>query len=219
MNENKETIKLQSHKKLNLPEYTKAEEIMNSVTHGIGVIFSLLAYPSLSKKYSGNCLFYIAVYCATLFILYSVSTIYHALKPGKLKGIFRKLDHCSIFLLIAGTYTPLCTIYIRKPVAINILIGIWITALAGIIINAIDVNKFSKISLACYIIMGWSVIFIAKPAFESLDSLQTLYLITGGIFYTLGAILYVMGKKMRYMHSVWHVFVLAGSVFHFMMMW
>ncbi len=219
MNEKKETTKLQSHNKLNLPDYTISEEIMNSVTHGIGIIFSLLTYPSLSKKYSGNCLFYIAVYCATLFILYSVSTIYHALKPGKLKGIFRKLDHCSIFLLIAGTYTPLCTIYIRKPVAINILIGIWITALAGIIINAIDVNKFSKISLACYIIMGWSVLFIAKPAFESLDSLQALYLIIGGIFYTLGAILYVMGKKMRYVHSVWHVFVLAGSIFHFMMMW
>ena len=203
--------------KFNLPSYTLMEEIMNSVTHGLGIVFSIVAYVLLLKKrnYTPKDMACITIYCSTLFVLYTVSTLYHALKTGKTKAIFRKFDHCSIFLLIAGTYTPLCTMYIKGPFATAVLIGIWITAIAGIILNAIDVNKFSKISLACYIIMGWSVVFIAKPVFESLSSEQFFYLLAGGIFYTVGAVLYVIGKKIRYMHSIWHLFVLAGSVLHF----
>lgn len=203
--------------KFNLPSYTLTEEIMNSVTHGLGIIFSIIAYVLLLMKgnYTPTNLACITICCSTLFVLYTVSTLYHALKAGKAKAIFRKFDHCSIFLLIAGTYTPLCTMYIKGPFATAVLIGVWITAIVGIVLNAIDVNKFSKISLACYIIMGWSVVFMAKSVFESLSSKQLSYLLAGGIFYTVGAALYVVGKKIRYMHSIWHLFVLAGSILHF----
>lgn len=208
-------------KKFNLPFYTVTEEVMNAVTHGLGVVFSVIAYVLLLQKHLHNLtdMFCITIYCASLFILYTVSTVYHALKVGKTKALFRKFDHCSIFVLIAGTYTPLCVMCINGPFSKAVLAGVWLAAIIGIVLNAIDVNKFSKISLACYIIMGWSVVFIAKPAVQSLTQSQLVYLLVGGIFYTVGAILYVVGKKMRYIHSVWHMFVLAGSIFHFMILY
>lgn len=204
-------------KNFKLPSYTLAEEIMNALSHGTGAILSVIGFIWLLKHKNYSCfeMFCITVYCASLFILYAISTLYHAIKPGNLKAVFRKLDHCSIFVLIAGTYTPLCAICIKGLYSKFVLIGIWITAIGGVVLNAIDVNKFSKISLAFYIIMGWSVAFIAKPVFENLSQIQIFYLISGGIFYTIGAILYVIGKKIRYMHSVWHIFVLAGSLLHF----
>ncbi len=208
-------------KKFNLPFYTVTEEVMNAVTHGLGVVFSVVAYVLLLQKYVHNSadVFCITVYCASLFILYTVSTVYHALKVGKTKALFRKFDHCSIFVLIAGTYTPLCVMYINGPFSNIVLVGVWAAAIVGIVLNAIDVNKFSKISLACYIIMGWSVVFIAKPAVQSLTQSQLVYLLVGGIFYTVGAVLYVVGKKIRYIHSIWHIFVLVGSIFHFMILY
>ncbi len=208
-------------KKLNLPFYTVTEEVMNAITHGLGVVFSVVAYVLLLQKYVHNSanMLCITIYCASLFILYTVSTVYHALKVGKTKALFRKFDHCSIFVLIAGTYTPLCVMYISGPFSKAVLAGVWLAAIVGIVLNAIDVNKFSKVSLACYIIMGWSVVFIAKPAIQSLTQSQLVYLLVGGIFYTVGAVLYVVGKKMRYIHSVWHMFVLAGSIFHFMILY
>lgn len=208
-------------KKFNLPFYTVTEEVMNAVTHGLGVVFSVIAYVLLLQKHLHNLtdMLCITIYCASLFILYTVSTVYHALKVGKTKALFRKFDHCSIFVLIAGTYTPLCVMYINGSFSKVVLVGVWTAAIVGIVLNAIDVNKFSKVSLACYIIMGWSVVFIAKPAVQSLTQSQLVYLLVGGIFYTVGAVLYVVGKKMRYIHSVWHMFVLAGSIFHFMILY
>ncbi len=208
-------------KKFNLPFYTVTEEVMNAITHGLGVVFSIIAYILLLQKhrYNKTNILCITIYCLSLFMLYTVSTVYHALKVGKIKALFRKFDHCSIFVLIAGTYTPLCVMYINGLFSKFVLTGIWTAAIIGIVLNAIDVNKFSKISLACYIIMGWSVVFIAKPAIQSLTQNQLVYLLIGGIFYTVGAVLYVVGKKMRYIHSIWHMFVLAGSVFHFMILY
>ena len=205
----------------NLPSYTLSEELMNAITHGLGVIFSVFAITVLLMKYPHNFenIFCITVYGVTLLLLYAVSTLYHSLKAGKAKAIFRKLDHCSIFMLIAGTYTPLCTLCIKEPVALAVLACVWATAVVGIILNAIDVNKFSKFSLACYIIMGWSVVFIAKPVMRNLAPRQLTLLLVGGLFYTIGAVLYVVGKKIKYIHSVWHLFVLVGSVCHFMILY
>jgi len=201
-----------------LPSYSFSEELINAITHGLGIIFSLFALVFLlinSPKNFKN-LFPISIYTVTLLVLYTISTLYHAVKVSKLKGHLRKLDHCSIFLLIAGTYTPLCSIYVNTVGSSVVLACVWITALVGIILNVINVNKFSKLSLACYIIMGWSVVFIAKPVMNAFTSLQLLWLLAGGIFYTVGAVIYVLGKKVKYMHSLWHLFVLAGSVGHFM---
>ncbi len=206
--------------KFGLPNYTRGEEILNAVTHGIGIVFSVFALIFLLIHYPKNFRnsFSISVYGITLLVLYTISTLYHSFKISKIKSNFRKLDHCSIFLLIAGTYTPLCMLFIKGIESTIVLISVWVAALIGIILNSIDVNRFSKFSLLCYIFMGWSVVFIAKPAMIGLSSWQLTLLLIGGVFYTLGAVIYVLGKKVRYMHSLWHLFVLGGSISHFMVL-
>lgn len=215
--ENK-ALKNELLKNLGLPSYSFAEELLNAVTHGIGSLLSLFAFFIIFKKYSNSKvnLSFMLIYCFSLFLLYTVSTLYHSFKKGKLKALFRKFDHCSIFLLIAGTYTPLCASIIKNSVAYYVLSGVWGLAIIGIILNSIDVNKFSKISLICYILMGWSIVFIARQAVIALNRDKLFYLLIGGIFYTVGAIIYLIGKKVKFMHSVWHIFVLAGSIFHFL---
>lgn len=204
-------------KKFNLPTYTLTEELLNAITHGIGSLLSVFGAIVLIQKYKYDVksLVFMMIYCFTLFLLYTISTLYHSLKKGKAKAIFRKFDHCSIFLLIAGTYTPICATLLKNNFAFLILTAVWILAIVGIVFNAIDVNKFSKFSLTCYILMGWSIVFIARPTIETLSHAQLIYLLIGGLFYTIGAIIYVLGKKIKYMHSIWHLFVLAGSIFHF----
>ena len=208
----------EKRQKFNLPFYTLSEEIMSAITHGIGALLAILATVLLLIRvpHTLKNILCVSIYCSTLFILYVISTLYHALKINRAKAVFRKFDHCSIFLLIAGTYTPVCLMYVNITISWIILSCVWIVALIGITLNAVNVNKFSKISLACYIIMGWSAIFMAKPVIESLSEYQLYQLLAGGIFYTVGAVLYVVGKKVKYMHSVWHLFVLAGSICHFM---
>lgn len=203
---------------LGLPTYSISEEVLNAVSHGLGVLFSVFAIVFLIFKYSYDLKnsIYMLVYGVTLFVLYMGSTLYHSVKVSKFKGILRKFDHCSIFLLIAGTYTPICGVYLKSLESNIILISVWVMALLGIVINIIDINRFSKISLALYVLMGWSVVFIAKSVFESMSTNQLLLLLFGGISYTLGAVLYVIGKKVRYIHFVWHLFVLAGSILQFL---
>ena len=205
-------------KKLNLPNYSLSEELLNAITHGIGSLLSVIAVIVLIQKYKGHTadLVFMLIYCFTLFLLYTISTLYHSLKRNKAKEVLRKLDHCSKFLLIAGTYTPICAAILKTNFAFCVLAGVWILGIVGIVFNAIDVNKFSKFSLTCYILMGWSIVFIAHPTIKILNREQLLYLLIGGIFYTVGAIIYVIGKKIKYMHSIWHIFVLAGSIFHFL---
>lgn len=204
--------------KLNLPSYSLSEELLNAITHGVGSLLSIWGAVILILKYRDNpiSLVFMMIYCFTLFLLYTISTLYHSLKRNRAKAVFRKFDHCSIFLLIAGTYTPICATLLKNNFAFCILAAVWILAIIGIVFNAIDVNKFSKFSLACYILMGWSIVFIARPTIAALSTKQLIYLLIGGIFYTVGAIIYVMGKKVKYMHSIWHFFVLAGSIFQFL---
>lgn len=203
---------------LGLPIYSVSEEVLNSISHALGVLFSIFAIIFLIFKYSYDlkssvCML---IYGITLFVLYIGSTLYHSFKVSKFKGILRKFDHCSIFLLIAGTYTPICGVYLNSLASNIVLISVWVMALLGIIINIIDINKFSKISFVLYILMGWSVAFISKSVFESISTNQLLMLLFGGILYTLGAGLYLIGKKIRYIHSIWHLFVLGGSVLQFL---
>ncbi|GMB10242.1 MAG: hemolysin III family protein [Candidatus Improbicoccus devescovinae] len=205
--------------KFELPKYTFPEEIINSITHGLGALLGIFGVISLIKKNYLNSknLTCFLIYGFSLILLYLISSIYHALKPGIFKSIFRKFDHCSIFLLIAGTYTPI-SIIILKGKLIMILLGlIWLISIVGIILNAINVNKFSKFSLICYISMGWILIFQVKPLVQSLSQVQLTCLLAGGLFYTIGAGIYILGKRIKFMHSIWHVFVLFGSALHFIM--
>ncbi len=222
MTNNKKDIERQKKcKEYNLPSYTLLEEVLNAATHGLGAIFAIVVIVLLMIDVPKNFhnVFPLSVYGGTLFLLYIISTLYHALKLGFAKKIFRTLDHCSIFLLIAGTYTPICALIIGGKVGTILLSFIWLAAIVGIVLNSISIERYAKFSMICYIAMGWGVVFAMKWLIESVTLYQLWMLIFGGIAYTLGAVLYGMGKKFKYVHSVWHIFVIIGSVFHFMMIY
>ena len=152
--------------------------------------------------------------------LYTMSSIYHGLRPdGMAKKVFQVIDHCSIFFLIAGTYTPitLCTVREANPVLGWTIFGIvWGMAILGCILNSIDLKKFKKFSMICYLGMGWCIVVAAKPMIEILKPGALWLLLAGGIAYTVGAIFYGCGKRAKYMHSVFQLFVVAGSILHFL---
>lgn len=208
-------------KLFSLPSYTLLEEIFNAITHGIGAALAVAAIVLLPifSNHRPKTIVCVTIYSSTLFILYIVSTLYHALGINKAKKVFRILDHCSIFLLIAGTYTPISLLILPNPLGIILVSVVWTAAIVGILLNSIDLKRFSKVSMACYIGMGWCVIFAIKPLIENVSNFQLIFLFIGGLFYTIGAIIYAIGKKSnkKYVHSLWHLFVLAGSIFHFFM--
>lgn len=154
------------------------------------------------------------IYGASLIILYTMSTLYHSFTNEKVKAFFRIMDHNTIFLLIAGTYTPI-TLYYLNGVTGWILFGIvWASAIFGIVMNSINLEKARIPSIFCYIGMGWVIIFAIKPLMEHMPSISGIFLIIGGVFYTVGIIFYAI-KKVKYFHSIWHLFTVAGSVFHY----
>ena len=202
---------------LGLPNYTILEEIFNAITHGIGAALAIAAIvllPIFAHK-DALTITSVTIYASTLFVLYIISTMYHSLGITKAKKVFRILDHCSIFLLIAGTYTPICLTIMRGALGWTLFGIVWGTAVVGIVLNSIDVKRFSKVSLVCYLGMGWCVVAAFRPLLQKITMSELALLISGGLSYTVGAIIYVIGKKIKYMHSLWHMFVLAGSILHF----
>lgn len=206
-----------------LPTYTKGEEIFNMVSHILGVplgIVAIVLCTIISAK-NGNPYGIVggAIYGASLILLYSISSIYHGLSD-KIKGkkVLQILDHCSIFILIAGTYTPITLILIRSesPVWGWLIFGIvWLSAIIGITLNAIDLNSTKKVSMICYILMGWCIIFKFDILIKVMQKNGILLLTTGGVLYTIGAIFYGIGKKRKWFHSIFHLLVLAGSILQF----
>lgn len=198
--------------------YSLGEEIFNSISHGMG---SLLAIAGTSVLIVIAAVYADAwavvsssIYGASLIILYTMSTLYHALTNTKAKSFFRIMDHNTIFFLIAGTYTPYTLVTLRGTLGWVLFGIVWGVAALGIILNSIDLERFKKLSMVCYVMMGWVVIIAVKPMTEKLSALSLTFLLTGGIFYTVGIVFYSI-KKIKYFHSVWHLFTLAGSVFHF----
>lgn len=216
-------LKAERHKyKTALPDYTRGEEISNMVTHIVGGAFALAAIPLLvitaAMHHNPWAVVSGAIYGATLLIMFTVSSIYHGLKPGKAKRVMRVIDHCDIYFLIAGTYTPILLTAIRpnNPAVAWSVFGVeWALTAIAVTLNAIDLKRFEKISMACYIGMGWCIIVLIRPTVEALTMNGFLLLLFGGISYTIGAVMYGVGKRVRYMHSVFHVFVLIGSVLQF----
>ena len=204
---------------ITIPKYTLGEELMSSISHGVGALLSIAALVLcvVFSAIHGNPAAVVAsaLYGSSLVILYTMSCLYHALKPNKAKRVFRIFDHCSIFLLIAGTYTPYTLVTLAGTTGWILFGVIWGAAILGIVLNAIDLEKYSKISVACYLAMGWAVIFAIKPLIAALPTGGLIYLLLGGIAYSVGVILYALGSKRRYMHSIWHFFVLAGSILQF----
>ena len=214
----KKKLKQEKREKLGLPEYTLGEELVNSISHGLGAAFGIVVlvlcvvFSAIEgdawKVVSG------AIYGASMIILYSVSTIYHALGINRAKKVFRTLDHCSIYFLIAGTYTPYTLVAMRETSGFWVFGVVWAAAALGITLSAINVHKFRIVSMIIYIAMGWAIIFSGRDLIASVPTAGFVLLLAGGILYTIGAVLYGLGK-IRYMHSVFHFFALGGSVCHF----
>ena len=156
----------------------------------------------------------------SMIVLYTMSSIYHGLSPNlKAKKVFQIFDHCAIFLLIAGTYTPFCLCTLRNyntKLGWTIFAIIWTTAIFGIIINSIDIKKYKIISMICYLLMGWCIIFKISILPSLLTKTGFCLLLAGGIVYSLGAILYILGKKKKYIHSIFHIFILIATMLHFL---
>lgn len=202
----------------NKKRYTLGEEIFNAVTHGVGAALAVagcIIVIVMSAVY-GNAWNIVssAVYGGTLIILYVMSTMYHSLTNKTAKKVFRIFDHCTIFLLIAGTYTPYTLVTIRGVWGWIVFSLVWGSATLGIVLNAVNMEKFKKFSMISYVASGWAIILAIKPLISSIAFGGLMLLLLGGIFYTVGIVFYAM-KKLRYMHSIWHMFVLVGSVMHY----
>lgn len=199
-------------------DLTKAEEITNAILHGIGLglaIAALVVLVVYANMY-GNIWHVVgfSIYGATLVILYLASTLYHSFTEGRVKDIFRIIDHVSIFLLIAGTYTPLTLIALKGRLGWTIFIVVWIIALIGSFFKIFWIKKFAILSTVLYIAMGWLIIIAIKPLIEVLNQTSLILLVTGGLLYTTGIIFYGW-HRLKYHHAIWHLFVLGGSICHF----
>lgn len=205
--------------RIEIPKYTLGEEIMSAVTHGVGALLSIAALVLcvIFSAINGTWVSVVssAIYGSSLIILYTMSTLYHSFKINNAKRVFRIIDHCSIYLLIAGTYTPYTLLVLPRNYGIPLFIIIWSIAILGIILNSIDLKKFKVVSFISYLILGWAVVFTFKPLIQNLATGGFILLLAGGISYTLGCIFYGLGRKTKYMHSIFHLFVLAGSILQF----
>lgn len=205
-----------------LPDYTNGEELMNMISHivggGLGVVALVLCVTFSAIRHNPWGVVGSAIYGASLILLYTSSSVYHGLRPGIGKKVMQVIDHCTIYFLIGGTYTPilLCSIRPVSPAWAWVLFGIvWGLAAMATTFTAIDLKKYSVLSMICYIGMGWSVVIAARTAIEAMTVPGSLWCLAGGILYTVGAVLYGLGKKRRYMHSIFHLFVVGGSIAQF----
>ena len=203
-----------------LPDYTNGEEIMNMVTHIVGgamgicvFVFCLLQANTITGIVSS------CIYAGSMLLVYCMSSIYHGLRPGMAKKVLQVLDHCAIYFLIAGTYTPilLCAFVPVYPlIGWGLFAAQWGLLALAVTLTAIDLERYNTFSMICYIFMGWGIIFFTPQAIHVLGSAGFQLVLAGGITYTVGAILYGIGNKVRWMHSVFHIFVVAGSFLQFM---
>lgn len=207
-------------KKVTVPKYTLGEEIVNSISHGLGIILGIVALvlTIVFSVKNNNTIGIVSscIYGSTMIIMYTISCLYHALSPKlKAKKVFRVIDHCDIYLFIAGCYTPYCLSLIGGVTGWVIFAIIWACAVIGVLLNAIDLEKFIIPSVLMYLVMGWMIIFSYDSVATLLPTPGLVLLIAGGISYTVGAILYAIGSKKKYFHSVFHFFVLLGSILQF----
>lgn len=212
------------HHRIAIPTYSLAEELINSISHGVGallgiaglvlcIVKSALSPVDVGWKVVSSCIFGF-----TVILLYLMSCLYHALKVNRAKRVFRVFDHCTIFLLIAGTYTPYTLVSIR---AVSPWLGwtvfgvIWAMAILGIVLNAVNLKRYAKISVACYLIMGWMVVLAYRTMTQAIPHGGIVLLLWGGVVYSVGAVLYGIGSRKKFFHSIFHFFCLGGTILHF----
>ena len=209
-----------------LPQYSVGEERMNMITHivggGLGLVMLLMCV--IKASYSRNPWGIVAsvIYGVSLISLYTVSSVYHGMKAGTAKKVMQVIDHCTIYFLIAGSYTVVVLSALRPGypvIAWGLFLFVWILTALAVALTAIDLKKYSVFSMACYVGIGWCVIPFWRQTLDALTMPGFLLLLTGGIAYTIGAVLYGLGKKKKWMHSVFHIFVVIGSVLQFLSVW
>jgi hemolysin III len=198
--------------------FSKREEIANAITHGIGALLAIAALVLLIvfSALDGSAwhVSSFAIFGSTMVVLYLMSTLYHSLTHLKAKRLFRKFDHMSIFLLIAGTYTPFCLTALNGWVGWTLFGIVWFCAITGIVLKAFYTGRAEMLSTILYIVMGWIVVFFIKPVYDYMTAEGFAFLLLGGASYTLGAFFYAK-EKIPFNHSIWHLFVLGGSTLHF----
>ena len=206
-----------------LPDYTTGEEIMNMVTHivggALGVVVLVLCVIRAVRSGSVLSIVGCSIYGASIVTLYTISSVYHGLHPEMAKKVLQVLDHCTIYFLIAGTYTPiLLSVFVPAYPIIGwgLLAAEWILAALAATLTAIDLKKYTVFSMICYIGMGWGIIFFIPQTIELLTAPGFAWLLCGGIAYTIGAIFYGIGSKKHWIHSVFHIFVVIGSLLQFL---
>lgn len=199
-------------------QYSLGEEIANSVTHAIAAGMSIVAlvvliYRAVSLGDAWHVVSF-SIFGSTLILLYMASTLYHAIPLPQAKRILKTLDHSAIFLLIAGTYTPFMLVSLRDTVGWTVFGVVWLLAVAGVVLKCCCVYRFKRLSLTIYLGMGWLCVLIGRDMYATLSGMSLLFLALGGLAYTLGVVFYVW-KRLPYNHAIWHLFVIAGSTFHF----
>ncbi len=199
-------------------ERTPMDERLSAITHGLGAFFAAIGLIVLLVAARGQgtawhlvsaCIFGVSV-----FLLYLASTLYHSLTGKKAKRIFRIIDHAAIYFLIAGTYTPFSLVLLNGTLGWTVFSVIWCLAFTGVGIKVLFVSRFKMLSTVCYVIMGWLVLVFIKPLAAVLPTAGLCWLVAGGLFYTIGAVFY-LSDRFPYSHTVWHLFVLSGTVSHF----
>ena len=206
-----------------LPCYCKGEEIMNIVTHTVGggwaVIGSIFCILAVCRLGGWENILGAAIYCVSMIGVYTMSSIYHGLRPGMAKKVMQVIDHCAIYFLIAGTYTPILItgfLPIYPRIGWGLLILQWTLTALAVTLTAIDLKRYKVFSMVCYIFMGWGIIFFLPQAVQVMTASGFYLLLAGGISYTIGAALFGLGKKLQWMHAVFHIFVVLGSLFQYL---
>ncbi|MEZ9060309.1 hemolysin III family protein [Vibrio pelagius] len=200
-------------------EYSEIEERANAITHGLGVVLGVVGLILLlikANQFEADSLTMasMAIYGSSIILLFLASTLYHSITTEKTKRLFKTLDHCAIYLLIAGSYTPFLLVSLRTPLALGLMGVIWAIALVGIVMKIAFVYRFKRLSLVTYLAMGWLSLIVIYQLAKSVELGGLILLAVGGIIYSLGVIFYV-AKRIPYNHAIWHLFVLAGCACHF----
>lgn len=199
--------------------YSNTEEKLNIWSHAFGLVLSIIAFPFLIIKSLNFDGFWkptsFIIYGLSLIVLYAASTFYHAATEPKRRRKLNIFDHAAIYVLIAGSYTPFCLVGLDSSLGNYMAVFVWVFAFIGIVLKLFFTGRFDKISTAMYLLMGWQVVFFISPLIESLSSFSLNFLFIGGVFYSIGAVLYMI-RKLPYNHAIFHLFVLLGSFSHFL---
>ncbi len=201
-----------------IPSYTLGEELINSISHGIGALLAVAALVLMLVK-SNRALEYVtcSIFGTAMIVLYTISSIYHALSPKiSAKKVLRVLDHCNVYMLVFGTYIPISLLGIGGTKSILLVTFVGIVTLTGIILTNINIDKFQVSSAICHLLNGWSAVFGISELYQNTGTYGVVFLVLGGVMYTIGAVLYGIGAKYKYMHSIFHFFCIAGTFFHFL---